>query len=1154
MALEYLSGGSLSDRLERTGRLDPKAAAELVGTLAGAVQAAHGLGIVHRDLKPSNVLYDERGTPKVTDFGLAKRAGGSDLTATQAVMGTPAYMAPEQARGETKFVGPQADVYSLGVILYECLTGTKPFQAPEQLALLRRVAEEEPERPGKRAPGLPRDVELICLKCLAKDPAERYATAGALAAELGRFAAGEPVSVRAAGLVERVAKWARRKPTLAAAYTLGLLATLLGGLGGAAVWQWRATERARSAAESARREAVRARDGETKARERLAAVEYGRAIQVAYQEWRESNVPAAVDLLQGTRSDLRGWEWRYVDRLCHSDLLTLKGHLDFVRSASFSPDGSQIVTGSRDKTAKVWDARNGAEVLTLKGHNGFVYSASFSRDGSRVVTGSGDSTAKLWDAKSGAEVLTLKGHTGRVHSASFSPDGSRIVTGSQDKTAKVWDADTGAEVLTLKGHAELVNSASFSADGSRIVTGSQDKMAKVWGAYSGAEVLTLNGHTGVVSSASFSPDGSRIVTGSGDKFAKVWDANSGAEILTLNGHTGAVSSASFTPDGRWVVTGSFDKTAKLWDATTGAEVITLKGHTGVVHSASLSPDGLRVVTGSSDKTAKVWDATSAVEGLTLKGHTGAVWSASFSPDGSRVVTGSSDETAEVWDATSGAEVITLKGHTERVHSASFSPDGSWVVTGSFDKTAKVWDATTGAEVLTLKGHTDGVSWASFSPDGSRVVTGSGDKTAKVWDATTGAEVLTLKGHIGTVYSASFSPDGSRIVTGSSDTTAKVWDAASGAEVIMLLGHTETVYSASFSPDGSWVVTGSYDKTAKVWDATSGAEVITLKGHTGYVSSASFSPDASRVLTGSQDKTAKVWDATSGAEVLTLKGHTDGVRSSSFSPDGSRVVTGSWDNTAKVWDARPLTPEVWAMRAALGIVESLFAQKLPLAEVINRIRHNSTIGPEVRDRALALAEPQGRVFGAREIQHLVQTLFDRLLLREDVVESLRGDATLSGPVQAQALALAEHYPQDARRLNGESWLVVKRPGEQPAAYLRALHLAEAACRIDSNDGPCLNTLGIAEYRLGRYQAALATLTRSDQLNSQASAGSVPEDLVFLAMAHFRLGELDKADDALGRLREAMKKPRWANDAEAQAFLREVEEIKMDLAFPAEPFAR
>jgi hypothetical protein len=399
LAMEYLSGGSLSARLEGTGRLDPKAAAELVATLAVAVQAAHDLGIVHRDLKPGNVLHDERGQPMVADFGLAKRAGGSDLTATQAVMGTPAYMAPEQARGDTKFVGPQADVYSLGVILYECLTRTRPFEAPDQLTLLRKVAEEEPERPGKRVPGLPRDVELICLKCLANDPAERYPTAGALAADPGRFAAGEPASVRAAGVVERAAKWARRKPTLAAAYALGLMAVLLGGLGGAAVWQWRVAERARDAAESARGAAATARDGERKAREQLAAVEYGRSIQVAHQEWRDANVGATVALLDSTRADIRGWEWRYVHRLCHSDLLTVKGHTESVHCASFSPDGSRIVTGSYDKTAKVWVAQSGADVLTLKGHTSQVISASFSPDGSRIVTASVDGTAKVWDAR-----------------------------------------------------------------------------------------------------------------------------------------------------------------------------------------------------------------------------------------------------------------------------------------------------------------------------------------------------------------------------------------------------------------------------------------------------------------------------------------------------------------------------------------------------------------------------------------------------------------------------------------------------------------------------------------------------------------------------------------------------------------------------------
>jgi tRNA A-37 threonylcarbamoyl transferase component Bud32 len=581
LAMEYLPDGSLTDRLKQAGRFDPKGAAGLVGTLAGAVQAAHDLGIVHRDLKPANVLFDERGRPKVTDFGLAKRAGGSDLTATQAVMGTPAYMAPEQARGDTKFVGPQADVYSLGVILYECLTGARPFEAPDNLALMRKVVDEEPDRPGKRVPGLPLDVELICLKCLAKDPAERYPSAKALAADLARFEAGEPVSVRAAGLVERAAKWARRKPTLAAAYTLGLLAVLLGGLGGVAAWQWRAAERARDGEALARSTAERARDGEALARaaaeraraeaerqrERFERFDYGRTMQVAHQEWREGNATATCALLDSTRIDHRGWEWLYVRRLCRTELLALEGHTYSISSASFSPDGARLVTTSYEGTARVWDAKTGAEALTLKGHTGHLESASFSPDGSRVVTASEDKTARVWDAKTGAEVLTLKGHTNGVPSASFSPDGSRVVTGSWDKTAKVWDAKTGAETLTLKGHAGPIASASFSPDGSRVVTASEDKTARVWDAKTGAEDLTLKGHTGPITSASFSPDGSRVVTASEDKTARVWDAKTGAEALTLKGHTGRVQSASFSPDGWRVVTASLDGTAKVWDAT-----------------------------------------------------------------------------------------------------------------------------------------------------------------------------------------------------------------------------------------------------------------------------------------------------------------------------------------------------------------------------------------------------------------------------------------------------------------------------------------------------------------------------------------------------------------------------------------------------------
>ena len=710
LALEYLPGGSLADRLKRDGRLDPKAAAELVGMTAGAVQAAHDLGIVHRDLKPGNVLFDDRGTPKVTDFGLAKRAGGGDLTSTQAVLGTPAYMAPEQARGETKFVGPRADIYSLGVILYECLTGAKPFLAPDQLALLRRVVEEEPERPGRRAPGVPRDVELICLKCLAKDPDERYQTARALAADLGRFAAGEPVSVRAAGVVERVARWARRKPTLATAYSLGFLAVLLGGLGGAAVWQRRAAERARGEAEwaqaeaerlreqadTARREAEQARGREAEARvdaerqrEKAERYDYGRTIQVAHQECREGNGSAALEVLNSTRADLRGWEWYYVNSL--AGLIVSRQVL-----------GREAVQGDED----------GVHVLAPEEHTAGVHSATFSSDGSRFITASSDGKVMVWSAKpidaaAALEMGPLTGHTAAVYAATFSPDGSRALTGSQDGTARVWDMKVGADALVLKGHTAGVHSATFSRDGSRVVTASYDGTARVWDAVTGAEILALKlkRSTAAVLSATFSPDGLRILTGSSDGRATVWDAKTRAEVLALKGHTAAVYAATFSPDGSRALTGSQDGTARVWDARTGAQVLVWKGHTAAVHSATFSRDGSRVVTASYDGTARVWDAVTGAEilALKLKRSTAAVLSATFSPDGLRILTGSSDGRATVWDAKTGAEILGLRELTVGIVSATQSLDGSRVVTGSQDGTARVWGVRARRQGLRAEG-------------------------------------------------------------------------------------------------------------------------------------------------------------------------------------------------------------------------------------------------------------------------------------------------------------------------------------------------------------------------------------------------------------------------------------------------------------------
>ncbi len=976
-------------------KLTPRERLELFVPVCQAIQHAHQKGVIHRDIKPNNVLvalYDNKPVPKVIDFGVAKAAGQplTDKTLATgfgAVVGTPEYMSPEQANFNNLDIDTRSDVYALGVLLYELLAGSPPFTHKEMeklglMEIFRVIREQEPPKPStklstadalptlsasrgtepKRLTALLRgELDWIVMKALEKDRTRRYETPNGFAADVLRYLSGEPVQAVPPSAGYRLRKFLsrNRRPVVAAGLVLlalagGLIGTTFGLTEARKQREitslWQRAEGERDAAQFARGEAEAARDREKlakkeveDAREKLAVFEYGRTMQVAHQEWRENNVPAALALLAGTRPDLRGWEWHYIHRLCHSELFTLGEHAAGVNTAVFSPDGARIATSSKG-SVKIWDAKSGAEILALKGHvydvdsvtksgaqypvlKGYKYEVNaiaFSPDGSRIITAGSDETARVWDAKTGAELLMLQYYNNRsLRSASFSPDGSRIVTSHGERTAKVWDAKTGAELLTLNGHrhGEFLWSASFSPDGTRIVTASDDATAKVWDAKTGTELFTLSGGTGPVISASFSPDGSRIVTGTRRAVAKVWDARTGTELLTLKGHTADVWSASFSPDGSRIVTASWDRTARVWDAKTGRELLTLKGHTDRVRSASFSPDGLRVLTASADKTAKVWDAKTEIEHLTLKAlasdyQPGSFSSISFSADGTRIVTGGS-RAARVWDAANGSQVLAVKGHNEGVESASFSPDGSRIVTGSYDQTAKIWDAKTGAVLLTLKGHTNNVWSASFSPDGSRVVSGSQDEMAKVWDAKTGAVLLTLpanagdamhRKHWGCVWSAAFSPDGLRIVTGSSDRTATIWDAKSGAEVLTLKGHTGRVRTAVFSRDGSRIVTGSDDTTAKVWDAATGIELLTLKGHTKELKSAEFSPDGTRIVTGSEDETAKVWDAKTGAILLTLKGHSDFVGSVAFSPDGWRIGTAGDDWTARVWDARPVSRE------------------------------------------------------------------------------------------------------------------------------------------------------------------------------------------------------------------------------------------------------
>jgi WD40 repeat protein/serine/threonine protein kinase len=1075
---ELVEGGNLSTRLSGT-TLPSREAAELIATLAKAVHYAHQQGIVHRDLKPGNILLAgvrgqgpgvrESGqatslltpgpcpltpVPKITDFGLAKRLDDElGQTQTGAVLGTPSYMAPEQAAGRRGSVGPAVDVYALGAILYECLTGRPPFRAATVVETLDLVRSAEVVSPRQLQPSLPRDLETIALKCLEKDPARRFSSALELANDLERFLNNEPIRARPISRPERLVKWARRAPALAGLLALSVLG-VLGIFGGVALHNTRLrTEitRAEKGEKEAReqeanaqasfQQAVVAQNEVGKRKAELERLDYQHRVALSLREWESGNVRLTESLLDGCAPDQRGWEWYYCRRLCNLELRTL-GISWTPLAVAYSPDGKTVASlGAATGRLKLW--------------------AAASRD-------------LLWQVAIPHLNMGSRG-SNQGHPMAFNPDGKKIAAGSCDGSICICDVSNGKKSAELQGPGKPVLTLAWSPDGKSIASfhlevtdtvnwGGGPGWLLLWDAASGKvrHSIHLAGH---VHGIAFSPDSKQLaIAGFGSIAVQLFNVASGtlASLALQDNYFGA-QDVAFSPNGKILACadGTY-KRIQLWDTATGARIRALDGHTGTIRQIVFSHDGSRVASAAEDNTVKIWDVGGARELFTIRGHRQEISSLAFSPDDRELATGCEDGLIRIWDATRPRDIFTTQPMGGDIAALAFRQDGALVYGNGF----ALWacDPATGNRLMAYApsalhalcpsgpSHTA----VTFSSDSKRLAIGGGmvqpDRPlVRLWDGIAGKEIGLIGRHDDWVTNVAYSKDGRMIASIGDDEIVKVWDPATRKELFSFPArssgkpwHTER--PLAFSPDGRLLAVAGRDLWIKIWDVAVRRELRDLKGHTNLPLSLVFTHDSTRLISGSLDKTIRVWELSSGNPIFTLRGHSEGVRTVALSPDGKRIASGGHDRTIKLWDAAT-GQEMLTLHGIQGVV-----RRLDFSADGNRLAASTS-------------------------------------------ESLVYVWQACSPADASRL-------NDANAANDRAWPMVWPTECTFETAVQALPLAERAVQGMTWNGWHWKTLGVAQFRAHQWRKSIDALTKSMELMERRF--DCP-NMFFIAMAHCRLGD-------------------------------------------------
>lgn len=964
-SMKLIQGGNLAERLG-TMKGNPRAAANLVAEAAEAIHHAHMRGILHRDLKPANILVDAEGRPHVTDFGLAKRVEEDvEFTASGAILGTPAYMSPEQAAGRRGSITTATDVYGLGAILYALLAGKAPFGGDSVVETIDAVRNTPPEPPSRHNASVPRDLETIALTCLDKDPRRRYSSAQALADDLRRWLDNRPIAARRVGAAERVWLWCKRRPAVAALSAMVILVSLAGiAFGG---WQWRVAVLNAARAErnagvaQANADLANRRNQELTAtnlrliesREELRRNLYTAEIKLAANDWNERVIPRMKALLarqvpKPGQRDLRGFEWHYLHRLCHAERRVLEPGIGALTALAVSPDGRWMAVGGRNGDLAILAAESGEVVRRLPSHPYEVNGLAFRADGRRLASCAGrvlpteEGEVKVWDVETGRPLPAPEALQGIVNTIAYSPDGTLLATGSSEElgTVQLWDANSGTLIRRLElptrstpflGVIPIGNpvDAAFSPDGSRLAVSIFSRPGGLleFDVATGKVLRWAEAHLNPASGVAYGPAG-RVALGSSASIFTVWDSEGDQPALTIRPESSGFTFAALRPDGHRMASAGNDRVVRIWDAADGRLLATLGGHDDVIAALAFTPDGQTLASASWDGTVRLWDPDATPESVTLAGNAdGGIDTLNFRDDGALLVASSFPPTdqepekgfrciATVWDLDAGRRRFTVSRETRSIwFPAAFRPkSGDLVVAGGWNRVYPItlYDTRTGALLReTLPNDITGIRHLVASPDGRYLVSDVGHSAdLLLWDATTFRLVRRLQGHTRQINALAFDATGKRIASASSDNSVRLWDVDSGREVRTLSAGDQFVPVAlAFHPDGRRLAVGDgwYSGTVLIWDVESGQKLSELRGHSSDLGSVAYSPDGRRLATAAGDGQIKIWDADSGDELLTLSA--EGARSFdvlAFHPSGQYLVSGGNDGLVRLWDSAPIT--------------------------------------------------------------------------------------------------------------------------------------------------------------------------------------------------------------------------------------------------------